>query len=1266
MKLSINKALNKLFNSDKENVSTDIAEPSGIEILYHSGAFSKEWYLASNPDVADNGAVPLEHYYFNGHLEGRSPNYLFDPQWYLDEYQDVKAAGAEPLLHYLLHGESEGRKPSLYFDPIAYKKQLSLDFNDSAIVHYLQNSLAPLASPVAEFDSTYYLETHLDIKEAGIDPYQHFMLQGINEKRNPSAAFDLQYYTQAHLNGDESINPFYHYLNEGKALGLATSAPDSVLGSTVGNPVQPNNMASITAAQNAYLKPGPGFEDFKYGERTHNPDVKAIAYYLPQFHPFKENSEWWGEGFTEWTNVARARSRFDGHYQPHLPRDLGFYDLRLKETLVAQANMARNAGLEGFCFYHYWFNGKRLMEGPANMLLANDDIDLPFCLMWANENWTRTWDGLENDVLMAQDYLDEDDEAFVADIARHFADERYITLDGRPIFFIYRPGIIPNAKEKIALWRTMFNDNHGFDPIIYMAQAFDDIDPRVYALDGAIEFPPHKVAAGLDSRAQSLTVTDLDFMGHYPSYDEMVERSINDTSFDYDVIKAVTPMWDNEARKPNKGMGFIGSTPEKYQNWLASIVDFSKKNPVQGSHSLVCINAWNEWAEGAHLEPDQYWGSAYLNATYRAMNNEEEVKGKYTLLLVGHDAYKHGAQLLTLNIFKTLKQQFGIDVKVALLSGGPLVEEYEKIGDTYVCDGDVAKFEEVVIKLKQEAGLTKAICNTTVTGRIASALNRQNITFISLIHELKNLIKEYGLEGAANDIASHAEKIIFAAQAVQDSFVGVIDNDVSDKLIVHPQGIYQELSRNNNAAKELRTRLSLDSDAKVVVNVGYADLRKGFDIFVNTAKVLVAQDPSYHFLWIGDIEPSLKHWLASDLESDLLVNNFHNIPFTNEISLYLEGSNVFAMTSREDPFPSVVMESLALGTPVVGFTGGGGFTELLDIPLNGQAVPMADIQAMAAAIAHEASSNTKAKEEQRINDATNAFKWSDYVFSLVEYLDPSIKRVSVAVPNYNYEHHIEERLRSIFDQAYPIYEINILDDKSPDNSVEVINNYICKRQRIVNLVVNEENSGSVFKQWKKGADLAKAEYLWIAEADDSADQFFLSKILSGDKNFDLAYTDSVQIDEKSQHLADDYRYYYDAALIEKLDNPKVYAGREFIEDCLAVKNQFMNVSAVLFNTNSIQNCLNDNINEILKFKVAGDWYIYVQMLSRKTAKVKVLGESLNVHRRHSGSVTHRNYDVQLKEIERIQKDSLQCCQNKSEKEEVQSEYLVEVKKVLEG
>ena len=1220
-----------------------------ISAIYHSGLFSESWYKTMNPDVNGAGSTILEHYYFNGYKEGRSPSYLFDPVWYLENNNDVKIAGVEPLSHYVMYGEKEGRQPSVYFSPTYYRSQVELAENESPLKHFFESNHSSLYSPIADFDVKYYLMHNEDI--ADIDPYLHFILQGYLENRNPNPNFDTAWYVHEYLDGDPSVNAFNHYLTHGMSANIATK-PDLVNQDTT-------NTVNYFELSDKYTKPGVDFEEFEFSGIAPSPQVKAIAYYLPQFHPFDENNEWWGTGFTEWTNVTRGKTRFRGHHQPHLPRDLGYYDLRLEETLIAQAKMARDAGLEGFCFYHYWFNGKRLMDGPVNTFLDNQDIDLPFCIMWCNENWTRRWDGFDNDILISQDYHDEDDIDFVADIARHFSDKRYIRLDGRALFFIYRPKLIPDAVKKIALWRQLFKDNHGETPLIYMVQAFEETDPRPYDLDGAIEFPPHKVASGLPSVAADRGLLDPNFEGHYPSYDAMVDKSCSDSEFDYDLIKCVTPSWDNEARKPGRGMGFVDATPKKYQDWLSNCVTHAKKHPIAGQHKFVAINAWNEWAEGSHLEPDIYWGSAYLNATYKALHNVSDIDGKYSLLLVGHDAYKHGAQLLTLNIFRTLKQQFGIDVKVVLLDGGPLVDDYKKIGDTYVCNGDVAQFSTVVTHLKKECGLSRAICNTTVTGKIARVLDEQNISFISLIHELKNLIKEYELQDAADDIAHYADKIVFAASTVKNSFEDVVGEVEQDKLIVHPQGIYQTLDYSAGAHGQLRKSLGLALNVKIIINVGYADLRKGFDLFVNLAKLLVQKNSDYHFIWIGDIEPRLKRWLASDLESKLLANNFHNVLFTDEISTYLNGADVFAMTSREDPFPSVVLESLALGTPVMGFEGGGGFTDLLQNPLNGQTVAMADIMAMANAIEGLIVGDSMEYQRERSKLAVDTFKWDEYVFSLLEYVDSGVKRVTVSVPNYNYADHIEERLQSIFEQGYPIFELNILDDQSTDNSVEVIKNYCLSRKRNVNLVINKSNSGSVFKQWKKSADVARGEFLWIAEADDAADPTFLEKMLQGDTNFTLAYTDSVQVDENNKHLADNYRYYYDKGLVDKLDKPGVYSGIEVITECLAVKNQFMNVSSVLFSTKEIKQNLELYLTDILSFKVAGDWFLYVKMLSNQNAKCKIVGNNLNIHRRHSGSVTHQNLDIQLVEIFNLQKVCNEVMNNDSLMP-VQQEYLENV------
>lgn len=1239
------------FEEDQEIIidAEELSTEENINFLLESGLFNFDYYHSWNPDVEyDNGLI---HYFYNGYFEGRKPSYLFDPLWYLEKNSDVKESGMRPLTHYIIHGDKEGRAPSPYFEKELLKDFLPADYDKTSLHYFYENELLLKLSPHQYFDIQYYLEHNLDIADSNISPYHHFLHTGVYEGRNPRADINITEYCEIYNVNKDKVNPFYHFITKNGAEYLESK-----------NAEKNKNEAAFKAfaIHDNYRQAGELYEEPAYlDSNAPPPKVKALAYYLPQFHPFKENDEWWGQGFTEWTNVTRGLPRFNGHYQPHLPKHLGYYDLRVKEAMLEQVRYAKAAGLHGFCFYHYWFNGKRIMEKPVNMLLENKDIDFPFCIMWANENWTRTWDGFENDVLIAQDYHEEDDIPFINDLGRHFKDERYIRIDGRPLFFLYRPGIIPNSKETILKWRKLCKEILNEEPLFYMAQAFDDIDPREFGMDGAIEFPPHKIAAGLADSSRQYGGFEEDFTGHYPAYDDLINSSLSEKSHDYPLIRGVTPTWDNEARKPSRGMGFVGSTPKKYEGWLRNINQYAKQNPIADNESFVIINAWNEWAEGSHLEPDVYNGAAYLNATYRAMHNIQNVEGKQKLVLVGHDAYKHGAQLLTLNIFKTLKQRFGIDVVCILLDGGPLVDDYKKIGETLVANGSLDTFKDLVQGLA-ENNYTQAVCNTTVTGLCTEVLVNANFEVVSLIHELKTLIAEYSLEEHAKTIANKASKVIFASQFVQDSFEGVV-GPLGDKGIVKPQGIYQTLVEDKQAPKLLRKKLNLSSDAKIVVNSGFADLRKGFDLFIQIAKEAVKRDDSFHFIWLGSIEPSLESWILKDIKATALMKHIHIVPFTLEISLYLEGANVFAMTSREDPFPSVVLESLALGTPVVGFENGGGFVDAIAKPQFGTIVPMGDTIAFVDAIELHIKRDTKQQIEERKKVAVKTYDWNDYVFSLLEYLNPELKRVSVAVPNYNYEKHIADRLTSIFNQTYPVYEIIVLDDKSPDASLEVIKATTAAYHRNIDLVANTQNSGSVFKQWAKGAHLAKGEYLWIAEADDLAEDNFLATVMSDDNRFTMAYTDSKQIDENDKHLADNYRYYYDNSMITKLDKPGVYDGKEVIKDCLSVKNQFMNVSSAVFNLSEFNQCFDKNLDKILKYKVAGDWFVYVELLSKKGATCKLVTEALNTHRRHSGSVTMKNYDVQLEEISGIQG---LCAKLVNVDQSLQETYFKDVEKVL--
>ncbi len=356
-------------------------------------------------------------------------------------------------------------------------------------------------------------------------------------------------------------------------------------------------------------------------------NIKSICFYLPQFHPVPENDEWWGKGFTEWRNVTKARPLFPGHYQPHQPADLGFYDLRLPEVREAQAELARQHGIHGFCYYHYWFNGRRILERPFNDVLESGKPDLPFCLCWANENWTRVWDGGERDVLLEQKYSFEDDLAHIRSLIPAFKDPRYICINGKPLFLVYRTELLPDPAKTAALWQE--EAMKAGLPGLYLARVENfvkDVDPNSIGFDAAVEFAPDASKGG-EILFRGRMATLLGKLNLLPavfrdnrvySYSATMLGMLAKPEPGYPWFRCVSPMWDNSARRSVNANIFIGSTPALFRQWLGKIADRTRQR-FEGDERIVFINAWNEWAEGCHLEPDQKWGHAYLEATRDAL-----------------------------------------------------------------------------------------------------------------------------------------------------------------------------------------------------------------------------------------------------------------------------------------------------------------------------------------------------------------------------------------------------------------------------------------------------------------------------------------------------------------------------------------------------------------------------------------------------------------------------------------------------------------------
>lgn len=355
------------------------------------------------------------------------------------------------------------------------------------------------------------------------------------------------------------------------------------------------------------------------GNRCLNRRARLIAFYLPQFHPIPENDAWWGKGFTEWTNVTRAKPIFRGHRQPLLPADLGFYDLRVPEVREAQAELARAHGIEAFCYWHYWFHGKRILERPFAEVLRSGKPDFPFCLSWANESWSRSWLGDNRQVILDQRYSADDDVAHARWLAEAFADPRYLRVRGRPLFLIYRPKNLPEPRRTTDTIRAEITRLGLPEPFLAGCDAHSfGVDMREYGFDLTQHHEPQ-----LGVLPGALSDSFREGLGHIIRGDRTFRRAkvyrYADARAWMDAIRPRFPHfpgyfvgWDNTARRGSKAIVIEGCEPTIVAEGLRSLL--ASLTGIPFDERLVFVNAWNEWAEGNYLEPDQKNGCKFLEA----------------------------------------------------------------------------------------------------------------------------------------------------------------------------------------------------------------------------------------------------------------------------------------------------------------------------------------------------------------------------------------------------------------------------------------------------------------------------------------------------------------------------------------------------------------------------------------------------------------------------------------------------------------------------
>ncbi|GIK26591.1 MAG: hypothetical protein BroJett006_28370 [Betaproteobacteria bacterium] len=1044
------------------------------------------------------------------------------------------------------------------------------------------------------FDVNWYLAEYKDRYNITGNPLEHYLAQGVQEGLNPSLGFDTRFYLQSNPDvAAAGIHPLAHYVCQGRNEGrrpIPYPAPEYSSRYVVSEPEYIPRLSP---------EAGPV-------EKA----VRAIAFYLPQFHPIPENDQWWGGGFTEWTNVRPAQPQFEGHYQPHVPDEfLGYYDLRDKAVMHKQIDLAKQYGIEGFCFYLYWFSGKRLLERPLDNYLDDPSLDLPFCVCWANENWSRRWDGLDHDLLMVQHYSEQDDLAFIGHIAKYLRDPRYIRIDGKPLLLIYRPNLFPDMRATVKRWREWCRANDIGEIYLAYPQSFECVDPAAYDFDAAIEFPPNNSNPPNISGRVKRNIEN--FQGKVYDWRVFIERSEHYQDPGYKLFRGACPSWDNTARKKSKGGIFHHNCPKLFTQWLINAFTDTLKRIDNPDERIVFINAWNEWAEGAHLEPDQRYGYAWLQAVRNAHLRSRGGSGN-EVLVVTHDCHPHGAQFLILATARKLKEN-GIPVCLLALKGGRLIDDFRQIGRVVVAEevssGDVDNYLDEL----RAAGVGDAITSTVVCGSIVPRLKEVGFRILSLIHELPGVIRDMQQEGNAASIAEHADKLVFPAEYVRRQFETVVPVEAG-KVVIRPQGLLRlnpYKKRKEEAYRLICSKHDLPDGCRIVLNIAFVDHRKGADLFVEMAERVLQQQPNTVFIWVGHHDQKMQQQVNERIAALHRQDRILFIGFDKEPLAYYAAASVFALTSREDPFPNVVLEAAEVNLPVVCFAGASGAGDYI-LEQGGRAASYGNVEDYAEKVIELLRESHRAEHDSPAS-------LHEYALDLLHHLN-GFQRVSVVVPNYNYGKYIVERLKSIRSQTYPVYQLLVIDDASGDDSVVKIRSYLDHSWQEGRLLVNESNSGSVFRQWKKGAELCKGDLLWMAEADDLADRNFLAGLVKGfyDPGLVMAYCQSKQIGENDNILAENYLDYTRDVGNWWLSD-YVHTGMEEIRNALCIKNTIPNVSAVLFRLGAFRQAVDEVGEGLFSYRVAGDWVVYLHLL--QLGSIYFNAQALNMHRRHTGSVT---------------------------------------------
>jgi GT2 family glycosyltransferase/glycosyltransferase involved in cell wall biosynthesis/SAM-dependent methyltransferase len=842
-------------------------------------------------------------------------------------------------------------------------------------------------------------------------------------------------------------------------------------------------------------------------------DVQLIAYYLPQFHPIPENDTWWGKGFTEWRNVARAFPNFEGHYQPRIPGELGYYDLRVPQIMQRQVELAKLYGISAFCFHFYWFGGKTLLEGPIVNFLENKNLDIKYCLCWANENWSRRWDGSEHEVLISQEHSDADDEAFLRYISKYFADDRYLKVDGRPVLTVYRPSILPNPKATVERWRRMAREMGYPDLYLIATNSFAFKDYSTFGFDALSEFPPHHL--GGENLQNIIEMTDLRTGWRVRDYKQVVESEKKRPLGEGRIHPGITIGWDNSARKPTWGDIIHNATPKLFKDWLSFCVSRAKRNPAE--EQFVFINAWNEWAEGTYLEPDKRFGYAFLESCSQVLKEErfgplspqEVLSGsrarlidRPTILVCSHHAGQElfGAERSMLDVVEAIADN---DFNVIVTLPKHASEEYLNSLLRHAVEVRVFHYEQWTSQIDRTFSSTPDFMS--VIRDTAS-----DLVYVNTI-VLRSPVEAARLMGIPAIV--HAREIISADVNLQEQ-IGMPGQEIA-KIVVRS---CTHIVANSLATAKSFTNAPAISTVPNIVNLdelsiprtGQDDFvhfallssnlpKKGIDDAIEIALRCETEVPNAKFLIIGPLwREGARDFVNGRRHAPNNVEFIDYIPKTRDALARVDV--VLNLSHFQESFGRTVLEAMAAGRPVIVYNWGA-LPELVEHDVTGIVVPFRDISAAVNAVRQLTDverlerMGTAAQKRARVISDRQSFNKAigKAIQASLDVKSPppnthvstgaiSEATLDIVICVHNALEDVERCLESVDRHRGEAHGIIIVDDGSGSETRDFLSSFSAKRTDYVRLFRNDVSTGYT-KAANTGVGLSSADTIILLNSD---------------------------------------------------------------------------------------------------------------------------------------------------------------------------------------